>query len=183
MSKLLNALITSRFFSALLLIGGAISLIGCQSTQSNVNSSGAAYAPVRESEPISPDKSRTLHNPLQNRIEASLWPLATNSARVYPDHYDLSLMDAITQRWYSLLNNFPKVTAQGKVVLEFTLCRDGTVVESRIVQSTVGPPLETTCQHAVLDPAPFPPWPETMRREFMNGRRAMTLTFYLNGND
>jgi hypothetical protein len=183
MNKLLNGLISRRTLAALILTGATVACIGCQSIRSKVNGPVVTDASVRQPEPKVPDRSQTsAHNPLQYHIEVSMWPLATNSAQVHPEPYDRTLLEAITQRWYSLLDNVPTISGKGKLVMEFKLRSNGTIVESWIVNSTVGPPLETTCQHAVLDTAPFAPWPETMRRAFTDGYRIMTLIFYVDGN-
>ncbi|HWW02445.1 MAG TPA: TonB C-terminal domain-containing protein [Candidatus Acidoferrum sp.] len=107
-------------------------------------------------------------------------PLTTNSVIA---QYDVAVLQAIAQRWYSLLDTSPHVTANGKVVLEFNLRPDGSVPKARIVERTVDKALARICQKAVLDSAPSVPWPEDMRRALTNDYRAATFTFAFHAGD
>jgi outer membrane biosynthesis protein TonB len=93
--------------------------------------------------------------------------------------YDQALIDAVTQRWYDLLNSRQfAMDRTGKVMLRFHLNYDGTITEMSVLQNTVGELLGYVCQNAVNDPAPFAKWPSDMRRMVGKNYREITFTFY-----
>ncbi len=93
--------------------------------------------------------------------------------------YDSEFVDAVTYRWYSLLDSQEfALDRTGKVVLRFHLNYDGTITDMTVLQNTVGDLLGYVCQKAITDPAPFQPWPEEMRREVGGNYREITFTFY-----
>ena len=93
--------------------------------------------------------------------------------------YDAALVEAVTQRWYDLLDSQQfAMDRNGKVTLRFHLNYDGTITEMTVLQNTVGELLGYVCQKAVSDPAPFAPWPGDMRRMVGENYREITFTFY-----
>jgi hypothetical protein len=93
--------------------------------------------------------------------------------------YDSEFVDAVTYRWYSLLESQQfALDRTGKVILKFHLNYDGTITEMTVLQNTVGDLLGYVCQKAINDPAPFKPWPEDMRRLVGANYREITFTFY-----
>ena len=93
--------------------------------------------------------------------------------------YDQALIDAVTQRWYDLLNSRQfAMDRTGKVMLRFHLNYDGSIDDMKILGNTVGDVLGYVCQKAVTDPAPFAPWPGDMRRMIGEDYREITFTFY-----
>ena len=93
--------------------------------------------------------------------------------------YDAALVEAVTQRWYDLLDSQQfAMDRSGKVTLRFHLNYDGTITEMTVLQNTVGELLGYVCQKAVSDPAPFAPWPGDMRRMVGENYREITFTFY-----
>jgi len=92
--------------------------------------------------------------------------------------YDQAMIDAIQQRWDSLLDerNFA-LDRSGKVVIEFTLHPDGRISDVKQVSTTVGDTLAYVCQLAITDPAPYTPWPREMRLQIGNDERRITFTF------
>jgi len=93
--------------------------------------------------------------------------------------YDAALVEAVTQRWYDLLDSQQfAMDRTGKVTLRFHLNNDGTITEMRVLENTVGDLLGYVCQKAVSDPAPFAPWPTDMRRLIGEDYREITFTFY-----
>ena len=93
--------------------------------------------------------------------------------------YDSEFVDAVTYRWYSLLESQQfALDRTGKVTVQFHLNYDGTVTEMEVLQNTVGDLLGYVCQKAINDPAPFKPWPEDMRRLVGANYREITFTFY-----
>ena len=93
--------------------------------------------------------------------------------------YDAALIEAVTQRWYDLLDSQQfAMDRTGKVILRFHLNYDGTITDMSVVQNTVGDLLGYVCQKAVSDPAPFARWPSDMRRMVNENYREITFTFY-----
>lgn len=93
--------------------------------------------------------------------------------------YDSDFVDAVTYRWYSLLDSQQfALDRTGKVMVRFHLNYDGTITDMAVLQNTVGDLLGYVCQKAITDPAPFKPWPEDMRRIVGANYREITFTFY-----
>ena len=93
--------------------------------------------------------------------------------------YDAKIVEAISQRWYDLLDSQKFAQDRsGKVTLRFHLNYNGTITDMTVVQSTVGDLLSYVCQSAVTDPAPFEAWPSDMRRQIGANFREITFTFY-----
>jgi len=94
--------------------------------------------------------------------------------------YDAALVDAISQRWFTLLDERTYASdSRGKVVLQFRLHHDGRVTDMNVADNTAGEVLGLICQKAVLDPAPFAAWPSDMRRT-LGETRNIQFTFYYN---
>ena len=93
--------------------------------------------------------------------------------------YDAAFVEAVTQRWYDLLDSQQfAMDRSGKVTLRFRLNYDGAITDMNVVQNTVGDLLGYVCQKAISDPAPYAPWPSDMRRKFGENYREITFTFY-----
>jgi hypothetical protein len=93
--------------------------------------------------------------------------------------YDSDFVDAVTYRWYSLLDSQQfALDRTGKCMLRFHLNYDGTITDMTVLQNTVGDLLGYVCQKAINDPAPFAKWPEDMRRLVGANYREITFTFY-----
>ncbi|MGA2241696.1 MAG: hypothetical protein ABSH11_06615 [Verrucomicrobiota bacterium] len=93
--------------------------------------------------------------------------------------YDSKFIEAVTQRWYDLLDSRQfAMDRSGKVMLRFHLNYDGTIADMQVLENTVGDILGYVCQKAVTDPAPFAPWPVDMRRIVSENYREITFTFY-----
>lgn len=91
--------------------------------------------------------------------------------------YDQAMIDAIQQRWDSLLDSRQfALDRTGKVVVEFTLHPDGRVSDVNIVSTTVGDTLAYICRLAITDPAPYMAWPTDMRLQ-IGEERHITFTF------
>ena len=94
--------------------------------------------------------------------------------------YDAALVDAISQRWFTLLDERDYASdSRGKVVLQFRLHYDGRITDMNVAENTAGEVLGLICQKAVLDPAPFAVWPSDMRRT-LGDIRSIQFTFYYN---
>ena len=94
--------------------------------------------------------------------------------------YDAKFIAAVQQRWYDLLDSSRFTQHSGKVVLEFRLMYDGRITDMKVDGNDVGELLGLLCQRAILDPAPFDPWPGDMRRMIGQNYRDVTFTFYYN---
>ncbi len=95
--------------------------------------------------------------------------------------YDRAFIDAVSSRWYDLLDNMSyDAYRQGKVVVQFVLNYDGRITEMKVVESTVTETLSLLCQKAVLDPSPFDKWPREMRLMVGEDSRRITFTFNYN---
>jgi hypothetical protein len=93
--------------------------------------------------------------------------------------YDAAFIEAVTQRWYDLLDSRQfAMDRSGRVTLRFHLNYDGSIVDMKVLDNTVGDVLGYVCQKAVTDPAPFAPWPGDMRRMVGENYREITFTFY-----
>jgi membrane protein involved in colicin uptake len=93
--------------------------------------------------------------------------------------YDQALVEAVTQRWYDLLDSQQfAMDRSGKVTLRFHLNYDGTITDMSVLQNTVGDLLGYVCQKAISDPAPFARWPTDMRQMVGENYREITFTFY-----
>jgi outer membrane biosynthesis protein TonB len=92
--------------------------------------------------------------------------------------YDLAVINAVTERWYSLLDqqNFAQ-DRTGRVVVRFKLEYDGTVRDVEVLENNVGEVLSYVCQAAIENAAPFGKWPDEMRRAIGENFREVTFTF------
>ena len=67
--------------------------------------------------------------------------------------YDRRFIDAVTQRWYDLLDSQKFAQDRsGKVTLRFHLNYDGTISNMEVLENTVGDLLGYVCQESVTDP-------------------------------
>ena len=111
---------------------------------------------------------------VHRRLETSLFDTAATPFGAY-DRY---LIDVIQNHWYDLLNERRyALDNRGKVVLQFVMHPDGRVTEMNMSENTAGDVLGYICEKAVLDPAPFQPWPIEMRR-MIGENRPIQFTFY-----
>jgi hypothetical protein len=93
--------------------------------------------------------------------------------------YDKKFIEAVTQRWYDLLDSQQfALDRTGKVTLKFRLNYDGSIGDMQVLENNVGELLSYVCQKAVTDPAPFEAWPSDMRRMVGENYREMIFTFY-----
>ena len=93
--------------------------------------------------------------------------------------YDRALIEAISQRWYSLLDARDYASdSRGKVVVEFCLHYDGRVTDVNLIENSVGDMLGLICAKAISDPAPYAVWPADMRRQRGNFRYIRFSFFY-----
>lgn len=95
--------------------------------------------------------------------------------------YDAAFVNAVSDRWFSLLDQKRYDGFQrGKVVLQFALNSDGRITDMKVVEASVGLDLSLLCEMAVLDPAPYAPWPSDLRRLVGSNQRKIQFTFFYN---
>lgn len=93
--------------------------------------------------------------------------------------YDAAIIAAIQQQWFHLLDQNDYTRGRtGRVVLDFRLMEDGRVTVMQVSDNDVGELLGLVCQRAVLDPAPYAPWPADMKRMLHSNYRDVRFTFY-----
>ncbi len=93
--------------------------------------------------------------------------------------YDRAIIEAISQRWYDLLDRQQFAQNRtGKVTVYFHLNPDGSVTEMKINETTVGDLFAYLCRDAIEQAAPFGPWPSDMRRLVGANFREIAFTFY-----
>ena len=92
--------------------------------------------------------------------------------------YDRAIIYAVTERWYSLLDqqNFAQ-DRTGRVVVQFKLEYDGTVRDVEVIDNNVGEVMSYVCQAAIENAAPFGKWPDDMRQEIGANYREIKFTF------
>lgn len=95
--------------------------------------------------------------------------------------YDAAFIAAVQARWFNLLDEREFVGSQsGRVVVEFNLNKDGRITSLRVAESQVSETLSWVCQRAILDPAPYRPFPPDLRRMLDRDFRPVRFTFYYN---
>ncbi len=118
------------------------------------------------------DKSRQEGGVNHLRLEPGLDAIKTPFG-----DYDAKFIDAVRTRWYQLLEN-RSTEGSGRVMVEFHMHPDGRITDLTMTRNEMSDLLGLICQRAILDPAPYGPWPEEMRREIPNNVRDVTFIFY-----
>ena len=123
--------------------------------------------------PISGCETGGAHHEL---VQTSVAPTNTVGAP-----YDVKVINAVQFHWMQLLDTIssPSATTNGEVVIEFHLHADGNVSDLRVARSRTDETTALVCQKAVSESAPFPAWPQEMRRAFTNDYRDIHFTFYI----
>ena len=107
-----------------------------------------------------------------------IWSSLDVKATAFGD-YDRAIIDAVTTRWYDLLDSRRfAMDRTGKVIVHFKLKFDGTVDELEIQENTVGELLGYVCEESIQEAAPFGKWPSDMRREIGANYRDISFSFY-----
>ena len=93
--------------------------------------------------------------------------------------YDRAIVEAVTQRWYDLLDSHRFAEDRtGKVIVHFKLLPDGSITEVNFQENTVGQLLGYVCEEAVQEAAPFAKWPADLKRLLNANYREISFTFY-----
>jgi outer membrane biosynthesis protein TonB len=115
---------------------------------------------------------------VNRRLETSLFDTVATPFGAY-DRY---LIDLIQNNWYALLEERSySAESRGKVVLQFVLHPDGRVTDMNMSENSATEVLGYVCQKAVLESAPYQPWPSEMRR-MIGENRPIQFTFYYDLN-
>jgi outer membrane biosynthesis protein TonB len=104
------------------------------------------------------------------------------SAKATPfGSYDAAFIAAVQKRWFDILDARSYSADQsGKVVVEFRLYKDGRILNLTVAENEVTDTLSWACQRAILDPAPYAPFPPDLRRLLGADFREVRFTFYYN---
>ena len=95
--------------------------------------------------------------------------------------YDAMFIAAVQKRWFDILDARNYVSDQtGRVVVEFKLYKDGRIVDIKVAENDVTETLSWACQRAILDPAPYAPFPPDLKRLLGADYREVRFTFYYN---
>jgi outer membrane biosynthesis protein TonB len=93
--------------------------------------------------------------------------------------YDAAFIAAVRKRWYDILDSRQYPADQtGHVALDFRLYPDGRVLQMNVAESDVSDTLSWACQRAILDPAPYAPFPPDLKRLLGKEYREIHFTFY-----
>jgi hypothetical protein len=95
--------------------------------------------------------------------------------------YDSKIINAIQWHWYELFDAEPGLLRKNKgvVAITFRLCDNGCVSDVRIDRRTVAEKTALICRQAILEAAPFAPWPLEVRTAATNSFRDVHFTFYV----
>jgi hypothetical protein len=107
-------------------------------------------------------------------------PASVNAIVTGFSEYDRAFIVAVQSKWYALLDEHRGGMRVGKVVLEFRLHSDGRISNMKMTDNGVGKILGLYCQSAILEPAPYLPWPDEMRRAIGANHRDVKFTFFYN---
>jgi len=91
--------------------------------------------------------------------------------------YDAEFINSVQTRWYQLLETHGE-TPPGRVVIEFKLLATGRVTDLKVVENTVDDLSGVICSSAILDNAPYRPWPRQMQIDLGADHRDVRFTFY-----
>ncbi|MBI5686096.1 MAG: energy transducer TonB [Verrucomicrobia bacterium] len=90
-------------------------------------------------------------------------PTALNVVGMPQGAYSKKMFAEIGRRWTLLLEQHYADGQPGRVKLSFTLYPTGHVDNLKVAQNTASSILGSYCQKAVLDCAPFDPWPQELK--------------------
>jgi hypothetical protein len=93
--------------------------------------------------------------------------------------YDAMFIQAVQVRWFELLEKH-SINHSGKVVVDFRLHKDGRITSMKIAENTVTDTLSWCCQRAIMDPAPYAPFPPDLKRLLAADYREVRFTFHFN---
>ena len=92
--------------------------------------------------------------------------------------YDKKIVRAVQSRWFALIDRNDIYERSGTVTVRFALHSDGAVRALQREENTAGEILALFCEKAILESAPFDPFPEPLRLLVGNEPRIVSFTFY-----
>jgi hypothetical protein len=95
--------------------------------------------------------------------------------------YDAKMIGRIEKRWLEL-TPLIQMRGAGQVVVDFRLNYDGQVTDVRVRPTRLLGFAVEICKQAIMDCAPFDPWPAEMRRLIGETGREVTFTFNYSTN-
>ena len=95
--------------------------------------------------------------------------------------YDAKMIGRIEKRWLEL-TPLIQMRGAGQVVVDFRLRYDGQVTEVQVRPTRLLGFAVEICKQAILDCAPFDPWPAEMRRLIGETGQEVTFTFNYSTN-
>jgi hypothetical protein len=132
-------------------------------------------AKMRQANPTASQKTKQ-EGGVKRRLEMS----SLNTKATVTGSYDSRFIDAVSQRWFDLLDSRNDTVGNpGIVVLQFKMHTDGTLTELQVASNTTGSTiLGWLCYQAIRDISSpnFLPWPEEMKRT-ENDPRQVQFTF------
>lgn len=92
--------------------------------------------------------------------------------------YDKKVVKKIQKRWYEMIDHYGIYNNTAVVTVSFDLHADGLVDKVKITDNSGGQILGMFCEKAVVESAPFDPWPEKAVAVAGKDPRQCTFTFY-----
>jgi hypothetical protein len=93
-------------------------------------------------------------------------------------NYDRAFLATLDKRWQLLVEKDTAHTNyNGIVVVAFKLHSNGQISDMQLKTNTVSAQAAAICQRAILDLAPYPAWPEAMRKRIGKDSRNVDFTF------
>jgi len=93
--------------------------------------------------------------------------------------YDRNVIRRIQARWFELLGRHKTDQSEEVVSIQFELLSDGSVMNLELSNTNAVPEsLVDLCERAIIESAPFDPWPDDLRKLAGEEPRKATLTFY-----
>ena len=95
--------------------------------------------------------------------------------------YDEAVLNAIQNRWYDLLDSQPRYRLlPGNVVVSCHVHVNGVISDLVVLENTCDDIAALMCQKAILDPSPYPAWPEQMQKMIEKNYRTLKFNFSYN---
>jgi hypothetical protein len=92
-------------------------------------------------------------------------------------NYDAVFIASVERGWFDSLDNEP-ILKHGKVVLQFGLSSEGQISDLKVLKNASAASAVALCEKAVSNPAPYPAWPEELRKKVGAPTRNIQFTFY-----
>ena len=94
-------------------------------------------------------------------------------------NYDRAFIATVEKRWDVLIDKDSSHTNyHGSVVVAFELQSNGQISDVQVKTNTTNAEAAMICQRAILDSAPYPAWPEEMRKRIGKESRKIEFTFH-----